>query len=377
MCIPDAFIQTHNGKKRKTYMKSIYRTLAFIGIAFLPLAACVDIEGPTLDPVEPSDALARVKISTTGIVMQLGDSIDLSLAAFAMDKSEISISNPFSVEWISGDRTRIRVDSTGRVWGISLSKDPVRLIARWTHHGVTQADTIPVTVTEDRFDITSIKLVAMDSLRVGGISLSGTPRIRVDGYVGETRTVEGAMLPLRTTAAVQITRMGEADHYTIENPDAHIGDFTIHVGGNIYGREMTDSIVLTGLYPATEVNGGFIDIVSFETNPDILIFEPPPPNFVQPCAVVLMGVYTSDRPIDIVFSDSAVGSSTDCDKSDPNNEILQAEFISGNIENFPPNTYAIVGRKSATLGEVTWYVRYADTKEVIPFRGRFFSRLPE
>lgn len=358
-------------------MKSIYRNLYLMGLAVLPLTACVDIEGPTLQPVEPSEALARVEISTTGLVMQLGDSIDLSVAAFAMDKSEIPISNPLSVEWISGDGTRIRVDSTGRVWGLSLSKDPVRLIARWTHRGVTQADTIPVTVTADRHDLTSIKLVAMDSLRVGGISLSGTPRIRVDGYVGETRTVEGALLPLYTTAAVRITRMGNADHYTIENPDAYIGDFTLHVGGNVYGREMSDSIVLTGLYPATEANGGFIDMVSWEANPDRPILEPPPPGFVQPCAVLLMGVYTGDRPIDIVFSDSAAGSNTDCDISDPDNNVLQFEFISGNIENFPPNTYAIVGRKSATLGEVTWYVRYADTKEVVPYKGRFIYRLPE
>ncbi len=358
-------------------MSFLLKYLRLTMLSSVVLSACVDIEGPVPQPVEPSDILANVLMSTTGVVMQIGDSVALSLTAVAMDKGEIAITNPSSIVWTSDDEARVRVDSTGRIWGNAVNSAPVLVIGSWTYNGVTRADTIPVTVTATRYDLTELKLVALDSQRVGGTSLFGSPRVRVDGYVNNSLAIEGAILPLYTTAPVSITRPTGQNYYSIDNPTTYLGDFTVYVGGNVYGTEMLDSIVFTGIYPTTVV-AGFADILSWESNPSSISPPSTEATFVQPCAVFLLTVFTSSRPIDIVFSDSASGSSADCELSDPTNSFLFLEVVSGNVENVPPGTFGYLVRKSATIGEVKWHVRYADTKEIIPaFGGRYIVKTPE
>lgn len=353
----------------------------FIGVAVsTSLISCVDVEGPVPQPLTPSEVLADLKMSTFGAVMQLGDSLDLEATAFAMDGSEIPINDRRELSWFSSDRVRVRVDSMGRIYAQSASSEPVYIGVKWTLKGITEADSIPVTVTDTRYDLTSIKLVPLDSLRVGNGFTS--PNIRIDGYAGNDIAVEGAILPLFASAPVTITRLSGANYFTVSNLKSHIGKFVVRVGGNVYGKEMSDSIEMTGIYPAN--SGTNINMMAWEANPnpDAGWVIEDHIGYFQPCAAFLLGAVTTHRPIEVVFSDSATSTQHDCELTDTaivNNLGLPfgKEVSGGNLE-IPANTFGIFIRKSRTLGEVSWFARYADTKEIIPvFKGRYLVIEPE
>jgi hypothetical protein len=349
------------------------KQLLTMGLLAATVGGCVDVKGPVPKPLGSSDVLAAVEITAPAVMMVLSDTVQLGIRAIAMDNSEIPV-DPMRIQWKSLDSSQVYVDSLGRVIGRVQSTIAVDIIATYRHERTTKADTIPVYVTATKLDATSIRLVAVDSTRVGTNAFT-FPRIRVDLYRGDTLVMQGAQIPITAPKPVTITYSAFGGPnlepvFSVDNK-SYLGKFWIKAAAQLYGNLVADSIEFRGIYPAAawsmwvvaDQDGNF---VANEMSPDM-----PIPN-AQPCAIVAVILFAM-TPIDIVFSDSTA-SSTGCEPIPldwfeevglpPGNDI-----IGGNVLNLQPFSIAI--RRSNTQGQISLYLRDAITKERIPISYRF------
>ncbi len=338
------------------------------------MSACVDIEGPVSKPLAPDQILASVRINRPAVMMQLADTLDLDIIATALNDAPISV-NPEKLRWISKDPSQVTVDSLGRVVGLTETPVAVEVIASYTHERTTKADTIPIVVTATRLDATGIKLVAVDSNKVGIDGLL-QPRVRVDLYQGETLVMKGVQIPLRAPKPVALTfsLFGGPDEdpvYSVDNR-GYIGKFWINASTDLYGVEVADSIEFTGVYSSMAAALWLLSDEDGNFLPNEMPADQSPP-LVQPCALVIAVVFTP-RVLDLVFSDSTA-SSDGCGPIPPNAlEIISLvplglNGVGGNLLNMPP--YSVVVRRSNTKGVVSFYARDAVTKERLPISRRY------
>lgn len=342
-------------------------------VVFL-LSACIDIEGPVSKPLAPDEILASVKINRSAVMMQIEDTLDLDIVATALNNTTISV-DPANLRWTSREPSQVAVDSLGRIVGLAETEVAVEIIASYTHERTTKADTIPIVVTATRLEATGIKLVAVDSNKVGVDGLL-QPRVRVDLYQGETLIMKGVQVPLRAPKPVVLTFSlfggpEEEPVYSVDNR-GFVGKFWINASTDLYGVAVADSLEFTGIYSAgaaglwimTDENGNFL--------PNEMSIDQPPP-IAQPCALVILMMFT-ERNLDIVFSDSTAPS--DGCGPIPQNALdiisfvpLGLNMVGGNLLNTPP--YSVVVRRSNTRGVVSFYARDAVTKERLPIFRRF------
>lgn len=361
------------------YLRSLSLALATL----ISAVACVDINEPTAPVLSDSEILSQLRMSTQSVMIQTGDSLRVSVVAIAMDGSEIQIGDPQEVIWTSEDSEQVRIDSNGYIHAVRPSATPVNVVASYKYHRTTKADTIPVYVTDDRFDVTQIRLVALDSVRVGPASSYGTyvlPRVRIDVYEGETLRIKGARLHIEVRSPIQLILSPSGgddseDVYHVMNERPFVGNFIIRSSGNVYGNEISDSLEFTGLYPMVMANpfGIHYDAVAEKF---AHLFEHEYTPYVQPCGIVTVLAFEVPVPIDIVFSDSL--NTGGCDLAmDIDEWGGYPDAVDGNIYDLPANSFAVGFRKTSTVGKVTWYARNANTKEPLNLSGSYISRIPE
>lgn len=379
-----------------------------VGISTLILVlSCSDIEAPQIGTVTPSEIMAQARISTNSVVMQIGDSLQLSVRATSAAGTDMNVTQADYIKWSSSSGDVVKVDSlSGLIKGVSTTAGAPVNISVVTKYGmVTKRHTIPVYVTADRIDVSEVKLIALDSLRVpfGGLTtgVSGImtpPRIRLEAYYnGAPITVPNA-LTLDAPPGSQFTFDRDAQVYLVTAGSLNIGKFMIRLSGNLYGNEVSDSIEFESIYKSgyllpnfdfswefieePQAKYGFIQVADsiwrlaagWEHNRDVL----------QKCAaVVIRGLDESSistqedfrpgfryPPLDIIFEDSA--STSECDYSTVVDTSRFEQIMGGNIYNWSKHDKGII-RKSSTVGEVKWYIRDAITKEVL-INGRYVAK---
>lgn len=336
----------------------------------LIVQACVDIQGPAPQPLPTNQVISELQIGSSAAMIEVGDTVQLTVRAVAMDESEIAV-DPSMIRWGSSDSSQVYVDSLGRVIGKVQSTIPVTISAAYRHVLTTKFDTVQVYVTENRINATSVRIVVLDSNRVGANPLFGYPRIRTDLYRGDTLVLVGAQIPISATQPVVLIGApnGGPDGepvYFVSNDKSRLGKFWITTSVNLYGNEVRDSIEFTGTYP---IIAPAIQVVTGQAGgiqPDTLAPDEPIQN-VAPCGIVVI-FSLAMVPIDIVFSDSTA-SSVGCDPIAPESLLgfgfpVHGDFIGGNVMTMPPFSVAV--RRSNTTGTISYYVRDAITKERLP-----------
>jgi hypothetical protein len=349
------------------------QSVLFLGL----LAACVDIQGPAMEQLPPSDILAEVRIRSNAIMIEEGDSLQVEFDLIAMNNDRIPL-DPNNIKWESRESQIVSVSPTGMIYGRSVSSAPVFVIVEYVHKYVTKRDTVSVYVTDGRIDANGIKLVALDSNRIGGIGFNGAPRVRIDLYKDGTLVQKGALIPIQIDPPAKATAdaMGGPDNepvYRITNQDLLIGKFWIRSSLNLYGNEVNDSILFTGLYSDFVLPAITALTVAPNSGLPVPLLDTVPINTYQVCAINLI-LNLSMETVDVIFSDSTA-SPTGCAPGDP--AILSAiglpaygDFIGGNVLSLPPFMGAI--RRSNTTGVIVFRIRKSSTKEELPwFAGHF------
>lgn len=346
------------------------------------IGGCVDIQGPAPESLAASDILSEFKLSTDAIMMSMSDTLFLQGSAVSMDASE-RVVNPRDILWRSSDSGQVYVDTLGRVTARRSSEVPVVITGSYNLSGTTKSDQVSVYVTPTRIQATSVRLISLDSSFVGasfhGI---GTPHIRVDLYQDDTVVLQGAQIPVTVPApaAVAFTPMGGLSQepvYVVSNNNGYLGPFWVRASVSLYGVKVQDSILFNGKYPASTqipiASDGMGGVMPSEMLPD-----DPTPN-LQPCGWIFIVVFQADRLVDVVFSDSTVD--TDECTPIPNELLSSSRFglpISGNVTGGNVTSVIRSGifptlwiRRSNTIGEITYYLRDAVTKERLPVSGRY------
>lgn len=371
----------------KNFQKSL-PLLCLKAFMSLGLMSCVEFNGPKEDMIDPAQILAEVRWSAEAVIMQEGSMLELSVHAISMLGSEMDLGSAERITWLSSGPSFVDVDSNGNIHARQSGPNPVNVTVSVTVGDVVKSHRIPVYVTEHTLNITEVKIVSLDSTRIGGRAL-GDNRIRIDLYRDGASVLEGVRLPLRHPSAIvsQVASFDVNYVYSIRNNEHYIGDFYIVADANIYGRNMRDSIKYTGLYPFRS-----LDVTSLGFTNQV-IFIPPASvtveydssrirasvsevtSVVQPCAIIAFqgksGALAPDTPVDIVFDDSL--SSVECD---PLGLTEYEDVRSGNIINWIPGSKAMA-RRSSTIGAVNWYVRDAVTKEPLDISGAYVAKVPE
>lgn len=343
-----------------------------LSLVLLLGAACVDIQGPEMEVLAPSDVLAEIKIRSSAIMIAKGDSHQIGFDLIAMNEDTIPVDWK-SIKWISSESQIVSVDSTGLVRGLEVSDGPILVATEYHHKYVTKVDTVRIYVTDGRIDADQIRLVALDSTRVGGFGVYGTPRVRVDLFKGGTLVEKGALIPIQVDAPAVADVDGEGGPsmepvYRIRNEKYLIGKFWVRASLNLYGNEVNDSLSFTGLYNDLPIPAiGAVDIPPNYSEP-IPVLDTLPLHLYQLCAAQLI-LNVSSEPVDIVFSDSTA-SATGCLLGPPDalNSFglpVHGEIIGGNVINMPP--FSIAFRKSNTPGVISFRIRKSATKEYIPW----------
>lgn len=339
--------------------------------------ACADIQGPGQEEIPAEQVLSFVTASTPSIVMQLGDSLQLGLSATSIVETEIPILNPEEITWSSADPEQVEVDSTGMVRARRLTVSNVNVIASWQHNTITKSDTVPVIVTADRYDITSIRLVVVDSNKVGGGPLIGVPpRVRIDGMVGSDVAFEGIYMHVSVPKQINIAfgrSLGDAgeDVFLIDNPNYWTGKFNVVAAGTVYGVPVADSVEWTALHvfvfqTSLGENLETGDVSDFYYSDDL----GPLSIFQQACGLyVIMNL--SSQPVDIIWDDSTAAS--DCG---PDLNGLESLIVEGNKHNL--GQYEMVAWKFSEIGKKhTWRARLAGSEVFLPrATGSLEVRLP-
>lgn len=371
----------------------------FLGLMTI---GCSDVAGPGQNRIPLSEVLASARVNVNSVMMQVGDSVQLSAYGLAIDGTNMDLSEADSVVWSSTNSDNLAVDSTGLIKGLKVSGLPVDIRVRVVYKEITKTHTIPVYVTSNKLDVTDIRLTSLDSSRVGTgtqqssetYSMIGSSRIRVDLYNGETLVLEGANIPLLSPVDVRY----EGGVFQVRNFN-YIGNFTVKIDGNIYGRVIADSLEFEGVYATwlsasqfgwdasihSDGDGGLT--LNIDSTWTVGATHKTDFYFVQPCGLVQFSGYDNNPfipiffpevvfsvpPIDIVFSDSAeVASCGASNITDPS----ATEVIGGNVYNWSPMGKTIY-RKASESGEVSWYLRDAVTKEPLGISGKYIIRDPD
>lgn len=349
------------------------------------ILGCVDIEGPVPPTVAASDVFSEFRFTTDAMMIKPGDTLQLSLVAVSAAGSPIPL-DPAKIRWISGDSVRLPIDTAGRVTPTGQIASSVSVQAVYSHGSSTRKANMTVYVTTAELSANSLKLVALDSTRIGaGMVAVGPrdtiplPRVRVDLYHGETRIHTNVKLPVIVPApyvATYIVNGGPEGEpvYTITNGGSGIGKFWMKSSINLHGVEIRDSLEFTGTYPVKvgewtiieDAHGNLSSTSSMSENSRLA---------QQPCAFMrILGL--ANRPVEIVFSDSLAPP----DACDPMVEsvrkVLRFPFygwmeVEGGNLILPPLTVAV--RRSSTRGEISWFLRDPITKERLPFSGKYSS----
>lgn len=375
----------------------------FLGIF---LISCSDIESPQVGSVSPNEIMYQARISTNSVVMQRGDSLQLFARAISAGGTELDVDRADYVTWSSSNGGVVTIDSTGLIKGVDTTVSAGISISVALKYGmVTKRHTIPVYVTTDRIEVSEVRLLALDSLRVpfgGGLPTSGlgigltSPRIRLEAYHNEAPVTVSNALTLDAPPGAQFVFDRDAQEYIVTAGSRNIGKFMIRLSGNLYGKEVSDSIEFESIYKPgyrlpdldfswefiedPQAQFGYVQIAdsiwklggTWEHSRDVL----------QKCAAVFVrpmsksDIITSELwrpgfrypPLDIVFDDSA--SASDCESSPGIDTSMFTQIVGGNIYNWSRQDTIGVIRKSSTIGEVKWHIRDAVTKEIL-YNGRY------
>lgn len=335
------------------------------------VSGCVDVQGPEMLPLLPDDVLAEIDIRSSGIMIAQGDSHKIQFDLIAMNEGVIPY-DASRIKWLSQEPLIVSVNEDGVLYGAGLSDDPIEVTVSYEHKYVTKFDTVRVYVTNGRIDANEIRLIAIDSTRVGGIGMFGNPRVRVDLYKNGSLVRRGALIPISVEEPVEAIADGLGGPngepvYRITNARYLIGQFWVRSSLNLYGNEVNDSLSFTGL------NNDFIvpalGVWTVASPAPVTVLDTMPLNLYQLCAIQMIMNLTSDA-VDIVYSDSTAPS-TGCDMvSDAKLDSLNmpyprhGQFVGGNVLNLPP--FAMAFRKSNTSGIVSYRVRKSSTKEYLP-----------
>lgn len=344
--------------------------ILLLSSAMIWTAACVDIEGPKNEALSPNDVLAKIKIRSEAIMIAKGDSHRINFDLIAMNNDTIAY-DPKMITWTSSGEHIVSVNQDGVLYGRQESGSAINVIVKYLHKRVTKVDTVSVYVTEGKIDANAIRLISLDSNRVGGNALTGVPRVRIDLYKDGDRVRKGAVIPLQVTSPIKavVDQTGGPDGepvYRISNDNLLIGKFWIRSSINLYGTQLRDSLSFTGLYAGYAIAP--VNLPPDDYDGPVPLLDTIPPLLYQVCvAYVIMSI--ASEPVDILFSDSTA-SSSDCEPTPaaeyPNLGFpLYGEFIGGNVMNLPPFMAAV--RKSRTAGIVRYNVRKSSTGKDVPW----------
>lgn len=332
------------------------------------------MKGPVFEDLDESDIIAQLRINTRGVMMLHGDSFQLSVKAISMNDSEIPVP-PGEVTWMSEDSLQVYVDQSGKIHARDTSEAGVRIMASYRYKYTTRVDTIPVYVSDDVIHATSIRMVLLDSNRVGA-GTTELPRIRIDLYDNGNLIKAGVVIPVDVTAPADFfiaSEGGDNGETVIKvlNDNSLIGRFWIKSTLNLFGNEVGDSVAMHGIYPAVGsavllLSGSDGSVQPQEMLPDVSA------PYLQPCGLVFIANFHTVT-VDVVFDDSA-STSTDCSEV-PDDFLMmngvspEYSFTDGNATAIPPFTFAL--RRSSTPGLRSFYVRDAVTKTRLPVSGRY------
>lgn len=333
--------------------------------------ACVDLQGPEMGAVPENDVLAAIRIRSEAIMIAQGDSHRIAFDIISMARDSIPL-DPQKIRWTTEEALVVSVTEDGVVYGRSASDGPVRIHVSYEHNFVTRYDSVSVYVTDTVIDANELKLIALDSTRIG-YGATFIPRVRVDLYKSGAVVEKGAIIPIRVDepAKGDIDLTGGPDGepvYRINNDGNLIGKFWVRASLNLYGNEIADSVQFTGLYGALVSPFVFIQdpYTGQDTSPALL--DTIPLKQFQTCTIMTF-INTASHPVDILFSDSTA-SSTGCEAGDLSFLDIfpwpsYGTFIGGNIMNMPPFSLAV--RKSNTEDVIVWKVRNSNTAQIIPY----------
>lgn len=359
-------------------VKLCCRSILSLAVSIMA-AGCVDIKGPLPDPVPAEDVFSEFRFTTEVMLIKPGDTLQTGFIATSMAGTPIPV-DLSKVTWISQDSARVFIDSMGRVTANVLSNNPVEVNAVYEHGTTVRKASLQVYVRDNDIVATSVKMVALDSVRVGyTTTLLPLPRIRLDMYNGDIPVLNDIQIPLVLPvpyAATYIANGGPDKEpvYFVANNGLGIGRFWIMASVNLYGNEVKDSLEFTGTYPT--INGGLANF-SMDEGGNVALGSSAR-MVLQPCGFTLM-INLTPEPIEMVFNDSLAPTS-DCTPSQlPEDVRKQLQFfpsitvtdqVGGNMI-LPPISVNV--RRSATQGIVTWYARDPATKERLPFSGQYPS----
>ncbi len=353
--------------KMKAKAKSQFG-ISILSLLLMITSACVDIQGPEMEAFPDKDILARIRIRSDAIMIAKGDSQKIAFDIVSMTKDSIPF-DPHNIKWSTEEAQIVSVSRDGVIYGRDTSEGPVRIHVAYEHNHVTRYDTVSVYVTSGVIDANSLRLISLDSTRIGASAVN-PPRVRIDLYKDGGLVKKGAIIPVKIDepAVASVDQSGGLDGeavYRITNNNFLIGKFWIRASLNLYGSEVSDSIQFTGLYGSFITPLGFISTVS--PGQQIPLLDTIPLGQYQLCALYAVLNFSPD-PVDVLFSDSTA-SSSGCDAGDISLvEVfglpIHGIFIGGNVYNMPPNT--IIVRRSNTAGRIVWSVRNSITKKLIP-----------
>ncbi len=355
-------------------------TVATIFGFLIICSGCVDIEGPEMEPLAPDQILSRVRFSSSAAMIAEGDSLKVGLSIYAMN-GEVIPFNRDSVTWSSSESKVVGVSPDGTIHALKVSDGPILVTATYNYKYVTKSDTVSIYVTNETIDANEIRLISIDSNRVGQNNPFGDPRVRVDLYKNGNLVQAGALVPVEVDLPAGSTvdktggPNGELVH-RINNFKSLTGKFMVRSSINMYGNEIGDSLEFKGLYNAQNM----FNISQLEPSQVLskTLLDTLPLMLYQTCYFSQFWNSSQDT-IDIVFSDSTA-SSTSCAPSLKPSLIIAwfssnvyGQFIGGNIISMPPSSVA--SRQSNTQGTVVYKVRKSSTKEYLPFFTGHFKQV--
>ncbi len=345
------------------------------GGILLSCIGCVDIQEPLSPPIEARNVFAEFHFTSDAMMTRVGDTLQLSLKAVAIDGSPLQIDLQ-KVQWKSLDSVRVYVDTFGRVVAKTVVTLPVEVQATYTSGTSTRTAVIPVYVTASEvLSASSLRIVVLDSTRVGYGDGPIYPRIRLDLYDGVNRVRKGVQLPVTIPIPFKATyvQTGGPEQepvYFVSNGGARLGKFWVKSFVNLYGVEVADSVEFTGTYPfmASWTLGEDSAGNPVSSGPSGL-------GVTAPCGVIRLMNF-GPRPIEVVFNDS--GSNIGGCGALPQNVLAfygwifpVFDAVGDSVITVP--SYAVGIRRSATRGEVSWYLRDPVTKERLPVSGFYNS----
>lgn len=241
------------------------KSRVFLTGLFALTVGCMDVSPATTAVRLDNELLHSIRFPFKRGLFAVGDTISINPKGVLITKDTVVLDQSQIRFRVSPLSSNVQVDSLGVLYVQGYTSGRITLYADYTLGDITRTDTAYIYVSNEKYDVSHIEILALDSAKGGRLTILAEkrPKYGIKAYtveglsINEIDFINALFVTLVDSAAsstLRVTHPLEATVspgvYTKLTGDHNYGTQWIKVEGVLYGKYVRDSAAFTALRPA-------------------------------------------------------------------------------------------------------------------------------